>query len=772
MRKIFSLVVASLLAFAVSLHAQENNGTLEVYITDFDSQQPVAGATVHVGRRGFRADVNGHAAFRSDVKGDSLVVTCLGYRRRAISMSKVRETQPFRLELTTRDHALEEAVVSAHSVTVPKTTVAETLDEGQLRQNLGKTFASSLENIKGVSMVESGTSVAKPVIHGMYGHRILIVNNGVRQQGQQWGDDHAPELDVNTAGHIDVIKGADAVRYGSDALGGIVQLDPRTLPFGAKRVQGSLSSLYGSNGHRYALTGYAEGALLKEKNLAWRVQGTYVNSGDRRTAHYLLNNTGMREDAFSAAMGYRAGRWDVDAFYSYFHTKLAVMYTAHAGNVDLLRQRIAIGRPLETTPFTRHIDYPYQDVSHHIARVKAGYRLNERNQFSLQAAYQSDHRDEFHLRRNNLSHVPSLALDLTATQIDAGWKNFSRAWTTEAGVFYGNTKNTNMPGTGVVPVIPNYTQNSLGAFAIERYTAERWGAEIGLRYDYQQTKANGIDLYGTPYGGTRTFNNLVYNAGAHYQLTDAFRIVSNIGVAWRAPHVYELYSNGLDHGSGVFAKGDSTMQSERSTKWITSLTYRTKKMSLSVDGYLQWVKNYLYDEPTGEFMTVISGAYPVFAYRSVPAFFRGIDAQISWEPLAGLSYDAMASMIWVNERHTGRYLPFIPPFRFTHSITLATAGERRFLGMRNAFVKLRHKFVAKQNRFDAASDLTNESPAAYHLLGLELGSVLELRHVGRLNFLLAVDNLLNKEYKEYTNRFRYYSHEMGRDIRVMVTLDF
>lgn len=764
------IIAASWLLFPFALVAQSKSSSLDVYVTDHESHLPIAGAKLVVGKKHYHTNDKGFAALpRTALQADSLYITCLGYHRHAVATQQLKTTHPTNIALCHTEEHLSTAIVTEQRRQVSKTVVADRLTERTIEQNLGNSLGATLRAVKGVSTIESGANIAKPVVHGMYGNRILIMNNGARQQGQQWGDDHAPEVDLNSAATVEVVKGAQAVRYGSDALGGIILLEAAPLPYFAHNaLAGKVSALYAINGRRFATTAQLEGQLLGLSGWAWRAQGTWLNGGDRSTARYLLNNTAAREGSFSLSVGKRAERWGAEAYYSRYATRSAVMYTAHAANEALLKERISYGQPLELYPFSRHIDYPYQKVVHHLLRLKGHYALSEADKLTAQVSWQSDHRDEFHLRRNDLSSIPSLSLDLYSLQTDLAWRHTAEHWRTETGLFFGSNKNTNLAGTGVVPIIPNYTQLLTGAYATGRYLTERWGAEAGLRADWQEMNSRSYNYLGQRYGGVRRFMNFIYNLGANYRWSPHWTVTTNLGMAWRAPHPYELYSNGLDHASGVYVLGDSTMTSERSTKWITSLAYHRKHFSFSVDAFLQWVDHYSYDEPTGEYMTVISGAYPVFRYRQVRAFFRGVDAELAWEPFSCLRYQAMASMIWANEQRTHRYLPYIPPFRLTQSVTYELPAWRKWQGV---YVKATHRFVARQHRFDAATDLISYAPPSYTLLGVELGATLPLGKQ-RLSFLVQAENLLNKEYKEYTNRYRYYAHDLGRDVRFTVTYQF
>lgn len=500
-------------------------------------------------------------------------------------------------------------------------------------------------------------------------------------------------------------------------------------------------------------------------SLAWRLQGTYANSGDQSTAKYLLNNTGYREHDFSASLGYKYNALKLEGYYSMYNLKLGVLPSAQMGSEDLLKQRIELGQPVEISPYTRHIDYPFQHIVHHTAIGKAFFDAGKYGNFQWQTAFQYDDRKENRIRRMNLSNIPAVSMYLTSFQNQLKWNLAYNRWNTEAGASYLHIRNRNQGGTGVVPLIPNYTEYDLGIYAIQKYRHENWTAEAGIRFDNQETRASGYDYTGKLYGGHHVFSNLSYNLGTSYRFNEQWKLTSNLGLAWRAPHVHELYSNGNELGSGMFVMGDSTMHSEQSTKWVTSLSYRSAFAEVKVDAYLQWINGYIYDEPErGKYITVISGSYPLFQYKQTDAFFRGIDFDVRLKPMQHLEYHLLSGLIWANEKRTGNYLPYIPSARFDHDLT----WEDIRIGKGNAWLQLKHRLVLKQTRFNPASDLIDFTPPTYNLFGFEAGIEWPLSERNKLRILLATDNLFNKEYKEYTNRSRYYAHDMGRDIRFSI----
>lgn len=663
---------------------------------------------------------------------------------------------------------LDEVIVTGQQKTASINTISTNLGRQNIERSMGKTLASMLEQVSGVSSIQTGTTVAKPVIHGMYGNRILLVNNGARLTGQQWGTDHAPEVDKNSSYRIGVVKGAESVRYGSEALGGIILLEQKPLPYGNKTPTGSLSTMYGTNGKRYNVTGSVEGAAAKEGKLAWRLQANYGNSGDNKTAHYLLNNTGYRETNLSAALGYNFGKLRLETYYSLFHQKIGVMQSAQMGNEQLLMERIALGKPVVIYPFSRSIDYPHQVVTHHTAIFKAFYDAGKWGNFEWQTTFQHDDRRENRIRRMNHSDIPTVSLRLSSWQNALNWKKAYGAWKTEAGLLVVNVDNSNERGTGVVPIIPNYTEFTAGVYGFQKYTAEKWGAELGARFDYQHTEADGYDWTGERYGGKRNFGSFTYSLGGHYHPNRHWRFATNFGLAWRAPHVYELYSNGNELSSGMFVKGDEDLKSEQSYKWIASAEFNQSWLRLRLDAYLQWINHYIYDEPTRRNITVVSGSYPVFQYKQTSAFFRGVDLDVHILPIRQLDYHLITSFIWANERGTGNYLPYIPSARLAQELVWKPEVQAKW----QPRLGINHKYVAKQNRFNPDTDLINFTPSAYNLFGFEVGVDWKLRGNQSLAFSIMGDNIFNREYKEYTNRGRYYAHDLGRDIRFMATWQF
>ena len=768
MKKLLSLF---LFVLTFSLYGQE---TLNLIIED-KGGQPLPSAVVHFIGKHFVSDSNGKVSIPKLSQGKyPIKVNYLGFLDYEAIIT-IPAPNPYKVTMQEEVNQLAGTTLIGHVAKPVTATVA--IDKPKLQQKSGEELAKVLTTVAGVSMIQTGATIAKPVIHGLHSNRILILNNEVRQEGQQWGADHAPEIDPAVADRIAVVKGADAVRYGSDALGGVVVITPNKLPYG-DGLHGQISPSFASNGRKTATTLKLESGVPHLHHWAWRLQGTLKRSGDIHTADYMLNNTAAAEANFSAAIGMQQETGAAELFYSRYENESSVFYGSHIGNLDDLLARFEIGRPLTTYPFSYSIQAPKQKVVHHLLKAKAYYFLPFGGKLTAQYAFQKDIRQEFSVRRLDRTRIPALNMWLTTHLAEVFWENMDAPhWKTLLGGSFSLQDNYNQPGTGVVPVIPNFASVGYGAFAIEKYHKDNWNAEAGLRYDYKYLSADGYDMYSQRYGGEHNFHNITYSLGGAWQATPHSSLSSNIGVAWRAPQVNELYSSGLHHGAGTYNLGEASLSPETGAKWITSLSYNhpDRGVRLTADAYVQLIKNYIYDYPTGEVRTLFSGVYPIFQYTQADAFFRGVDIDASVrlakrETLTqSLSYGLRGSVVFAKELKTQRYFPFIPSTSVRQSLECKSKPKGLFQRLE---ASIGHTFVAKQTRFEPSQELVATTPDAYHLFEAAIGGTITIGEQQTLSVRLSAENLFNQLYKEYTNRFRYYAHDLGRNVYLRLNYNF
>ncbi|MBO9593072.1 MAG: TonB-dependent receptor [Niabella sp.] len=663
------------------------------------------------------------------------------------------------------------------------------LSGNALSSRSGQSLAQVLQDVPGVSMIQTGTTITKPVINGLHGNRILILNNGVKQEGQQWGAEHAPEIDPAIAGTISVIKGAAGVRYGAEALGGVIVLDVPPLPFG-KPVSGEAGTVLAANGGSFGGGFTLRSGWTSHPEWAWRIQGSGKKNGNFKTADYFLNNTGVRELNFSGEAGFRKGRWLITAYGSYFSTELGIFSGAHIGDTADLKARIQHEVPFEKGNFSYDIDAPRQQVVHRLYKTTVQYQFNDSSRLELWYAYQEDRRQEFDLRRAGRSAIPSLNLLLQTRSAALHWEQKRHSgWQTAAGATASYKANHNQPGTGVVPLIPNYKYMEAGVYGIQRMIRRGYELEAGLRYDHHYLNALGTrpfyryvnDAGATVpvneagsyvkevyyYGGERYFNNVSGMLGLRWKLKAAWNLSTHIGMAWRPPQVSELYSYGLHHGAASIEYGDSTLKGEQGYKWITTLQKQYGRLQLDASLYTQYIGGYIFLQPQRVYEQTIRGAFPVFRYQQTDALLSGLDLTARYRLWPALAYELRAAFIRARDIQQQRYLPLIPADRISHVLQYRFKEGQR---INTSYIQLVSTFTARQRRYDPGSDFA-DPPPAYHLLHLEAGTRIYCKH-HTLRLFATVSNLLNTSYKDYLDRFRYFSHGVGRNLQLRISYQF
>ncbi|MFY7788510.1 MAG: TonB-dependent receptor, partial [Thermoflexibacteraceae bacterium] len=399
-----------------------------------------------------------------------------------------------------------------------------------LDQTKGMVLGEALKKIVGVTTIQTGVSIAKPVIQGLHSNRVLVMNNGVRQEGQQWGAEHAPEIDPFVANQLSVIKGAASVRYGADAIGGVVLVEPKPLTKN-KLIGGEVNLVGFSNTQQGIASGIIEGKLQTKKtnlwaahnHLYWRVQGTAKQAGTVQTPNYYLRNTGFEERNFSYNLGYLKENIGFEVFYSQFNSSIGIFSGSHFGNLSDLNVILAKGSPdsIHRGGFTYDIERPYQRIEHELFKAKAYYKSAKAGKFNLTFARQFNYRAEFDkhfprgdsLRRN----TPQMAFKITTHTLELTWEHLPKKGFYGIVGLNGMLQNNTYSGRFFIPFFRNSTA---GIFAIEHYEINRWHLEAGIRFDYRHLE---VDLTENRQPAdyeflSYDFNNLSGTIGAKYQL--------------------------------------------------------------------------------------------------------------------------------------------------------------------------------------------------------------------------------------------------------------
>lgn len=761
---------------------------LKGVVFDKESNEPVPFATVEIRSENKRLVSSNDGSFSFNnlcPRNYELTFRFLGYKTLIRSFLASTVSQPFKIYLETDVKNLSEVVVEADKVEEIATLSRAELSTEALRKSSGESLGQVLTDITGVNMLQTGPTIAKPVIHGLHSNRILILNNGIRQEGQQWGQEHAPEIDPFVATSLQLIKGAAAVKYGSDAIGGVILVNPPDLPR-EPGLAGSYNLVGASNNKMIASSLMLEGGLTGLKGFGWRVQGSIKRAGDAHAADYQLTNTGTTENNFSLGLGYHKARAGVEVFFSSFDADIGILRSAHIGNLTDLESAIGRDRPLFISEFSRDINNPMQQVKHQLLKVNSHVDLNSLGELTLQYGVQLNERKEFDVRRGGRSEIPALSLDLIThtLELDLDVNPIGR-WKGDIGASFLIQANNNLAETGIRPLIPNFDNMTAGFHVIGRYVQERYELEFGLRYDYKQYLIKKFDENNILIQPEFDFNNITGSAGVVLNLASEWEFRSNVGTAWRAPHVNELFSEGLHHGSAAIEEGRDDLVSEKAIKWISSLEKVSARYSIDLSVYYNLINDYIYLRPEDVSLT-IRGAFPIFRYTQTDASFVGLDANISLGLNDRIDWFNKLSLIRAMDKVNTSPLINIPANRLQSGVNVSFASAR----LEEPYLTLSADFVDRQRNAprvisiadvrEAESDFfgTDQSvfdfldvPDGYINLNLSGGFKTRL-FSNELNVFVSVDNLLNNSYRDYLNRFRYYADDLGRNFSIKVNYNF
>ncbi len=761
----------SLLFTGFGAAAQSCTLQLSGQILEAHTRKPLPFATISLKEvnKDAVADESGNFLISGLCPGNYSVVCSMIGCHEGVQQLQLRQSvqQDFLLEEVAVE--LSRVVVSGKAIAPASTQPSQDLQGTALEAGKGLGLGEALKRLPGISTLNTGHSISKPVIQGLSGNRIVILNNGVRLEAQQWGDEHAPEIDPFVAGRVSVIKGAGGVRYGADAIGGVVLVEPEPLRE-KPGIGGQLALGAFSNGQTGVASASLDGALGGKLPLSGRIQGTLKRGGNVHTPDYFQRNTGLEELNYSWALGLKKEKFNTALYYSFFSTELGILRDAHIGNLTDLDLAIERGRPLSDGEFTYSIGRPKQQVVHEMLKWQLSVRTSEKSKLQIEAARQFNRRQEFDAHRpyGNLPDEltrPQFEFEITTYTLDLNWEH---QWfpNTKGSIGAQGMQQRNTTDFGAL--IPNFTNQSAGVYWLERWRKypSPWELEAGARYDVRQLS---VSTQGTDtIAQDRQFNNFSGTAGIIYHLPEA-ELRFNVGSAWRAPHPNELYSDGVHHGSAAYELGDPGLNQERALNFSLGANWnRPKKFAVSLSIYHNRIADFIYLEPQSVPKLTIRGAFPAFYYRQTNAALTGFDWQASMFIRPQLAFESQGAVLRAWNRDAGEYLIYMPADHFTHGLryTFDKTGDE---ASKRPFVSLSMTNVLRQTRAPEG-DLV-PPPPGYTRFDAECGATL---HWGSkpVEIGLSVFNLFNARYRDYLNRFRYFTDEVGLNLALRAKIIF
>lgn len=794
MKLIYSLLLI-LCGFAF-MNAQKTY-TVEGTVQDFHDKTMLENSVVKIGEFTTKTDKKGKFSFNKIPAETYQLIAkhpdCDDYTE------NVKIDKDLHLAITLEHHIGEIETVNLHGNHKTKgSVIMKTLDKAEIDRNSTENLGNLLSKISGVTALKTGNNISKPVIHGLYGSRVSVLNNGVKMAEQEWGVEHAPNVDVNDFEHIDVVKGASALKYGNEGVGGVVVLEPATMPK-KDTVMGSLRLSGISNGRGGELG--ANVAKIWENQWFVKAGGSYRKTGDQYVPHHTLQNTGMEFNSFNFSFGKHTFLQGFDVSYSGINQEFGIYKGAHLASPEDFYNAVNFGQSYYLDEFTHDIDNPKQEVAHHIAKLSAYRRFADFGKLTFQYSFQLNRRKEYDIRRGELSDIPSMDLRLITHSASLIHLIERSDWSLESGISAAFQDNFPDPATKARRLIPDYYRYDAGAFSVFKYRINsKLNAEAAVRYDFSRYDAykyydadkwndNYADLFPQFFvseSGSRIltrpildYHNSSANVGLDYKPIQNFELKLNLSRADRTPNAAELFSDGLHHSAAVMEEGNLNIKKETVYNVNLSLAGHfdvLRGLRIEASPYIMMSDNFVNQIPTSVLNTN-RGVFPVWSYQQIKARIYGLDVDAELNILDNLKWKSGFSILRGDDLLNDEPLILMMPAKFRNLIELNLNKPKNF------YVSLENENTFKQNRFPIRNlpvtfikdgQIRNEivdfssTPAAYTLFNASIGADL----FKNLNFNFRINNLFNTEYREYLNRLRYYMYEPGRNFVVTLKYNF
>lgn len=774
-------------------------------VTDNTTRQPLTGVTVYFPalQKGSVTDTLGRFRVPNVPAGSHKVqVRYLGYK------SQLRTVRLLTGETTT-DFVLEPEAGLLQEVVVTGLTTGSTVKDSpvpimtynkiQWLQTSSTNLVDAVGKLPGMSQITTGVGLSKPVIRGLGFNRVITVHDGVRQEDNQWGEEHALQVDEYSIDRYEIIKGSGSLLYGSDGLGGVMSLLSARPPE-AGIFRGQVLTNYQSNNGLFGVSGLVEGTgkngLFGRVRMSTKSAGNYRNRYDGR-----VYGSAYREFDVNGTLGINR-KWGYSQFYiSNWHQNINIV-TGERDRSGRFEELVRVSadsetlRPVsEATLHGRTIDLAnYQNLNHLKASWNTFAKVGSGN-LSAIISYSQNRRQEF--ASTLTPGQPALYFYLQNVFYDLKYYFGGRnGWDFTLG---GNGLYQYNQNKGLQVLYPGYRSWDNGLFLFAQKKTDRLTVNGGLRMDVRQMRINrlyasseGIFSETPSPGGqvrfaglSKSYSNPTASFGATYALSGRWTVKANLGRGFRAPSTPELSANGEHAGTFRYEIGSPNLRSETSLQSDLGINYESPSVNVTASLFQNRINNFTYSEKVLDRFgrdSIVDPTRPILTYRynQGNAVLFGGEAQVSINPRSARWFHVTTSYSLVRSRNlsatadSARYLPFLPPPRVIGQVkfTKAEAGSR----WRNLYAQVEVEHNARQDQALLAYGTETRTPA-YTLINLGAGGdVLTSRSRTLFSLYLTVQNLFDIAYQSHQNRLKYFGvnevtgragvFNMGRNVSV------
>lgn len=799
MRFLKYLLTLVILSSSFNLFAQYQ---IKGNIQDLDTHQPLAGVSVYIPdlKTGMITDNKGNFVFHNLKKGTYLLSTSFsGYKSISQSVELTSDTSIHLFMSITATELNEVVVTGVTRATEIKRNpvIVSTIDAKTFRQNSSTNLIDALKGVPGVDQVTTGPNISKPIIRGLGYNRIITLNNGIKQEGQQWGDEHGIEIDEYSVDRAEIIKGPGSLLYGSDGIAGVLNfLPPKPLPNGTVKTQ--FLSEYQSNNH---LFGYSLANAGNKDGLIWsgrfsnKYAGNYSNRYDGK-----VYNSGFKEYDGNLTLGLNKNWGHSYLTFNSYNAQLGIV----EGERDAMGNFIfedehgnvvsATGADLKGYK----IGVPYQWVNHFSISSSNLFQLNK-GTINADIGFQNNRRREFEEAEH--PNTPGLSMALNTLNYNVRYNlEKSNGWESSFGVsgMYQSNKNK-----GSEFLIPEYNLFDIGAFVYTQKTYKNFSIAGGIRFDNRHVNTSELYLDGNDQpieipdvNSTLKFSHFVKNfyglsgsMGISYQTSKNSTIKFNFSNGFRAPNIAELASNGKHEGTFRYEIGNPDLKPEFSHQLDLAYTINSKHITLEISPFVNFITNYSFlqkmkDANGDDIIPDPNDPVPAFQYTSGNATLYGGEIYLDFHPhpLDWLHIENSFSFVQgvqKNQPDSSKYLPFIPAPHYRGGIKIEF--EKLTSSLSNLYFKFGIDHYFAQNNIHSAYQTETATPG-YTLLSA--GAGISLNAFNKKDFLslfVSGENLTDLGYQNHLSRLKYAAenpatgrtgvYNMGRNISLKLIVN-
>lgn len=726
-------------------------------------------------------------------EGSRLVISHIGYTSDTIPVENQQTDYAIYLEASSK--TLDEVVITGMSkaTTIKENPVSIVLVSPRLIETTLETNVIDVlvRNVPGLNAVKTGPNISKPFIRGLGYNRVLILYDGVRQEGQQWGDEHGIEVDAYNIGKAEVIKGPASLMFGSDALAGVVSLFPYRSTEKDGILKGRILSEYQSNN---GLIGNGVRLTQATDHWNWMISGSYriarnyTNRIDGR-----VYNTGFDEKNFSASLGHTDQHGHSTLNFTVYDNlqgipdgsrdSLTRRFTkqVYEGASDTVKSRPVISsselNSYQLSPLHQHIQHYRLYTNNHYQMGKGdvdaslGFQQNIRREYNHPT---DPGQAGMYVRLNTVNYgIRYNAPEIANLEISAGINGM-----------YQNDKSKNATDFP----IPDYSLLDIGTYGFIKWRKNRWIISGGLRYDSRRLRSHDFYIRKDPSTGfnqhvyfpdtvratlqfpslEQNFGGASWSVGATYEINEKLNLKINVARGYRAPNISEIASNGLDPGAHIVYIGNRNFEPEFSFQQDIGLSGNFRSLSATVNIFHNIIQHYIYlsqlvDEH-GNSIELVHGN-KTFQYLQGSAQLYGMEASFEFHPkrVRGFTWSSNFSMVignntqdeFRNKGIAGQYLPFIPPTKILTTVQQEFKLKSRILSSIQAKIDI--DFNGAQNRYLALYHTETPTPA-YALINAGIGWSIHYTRNHAMQLQLQLNNIFDTAYQSNMSRLKYFEY--------------